>query len=142
MWTSMLLPHWPTRAQASGKLPPSASQLAWFEPAVSGELLQLLQQTSDRLLVLSAQLSPDLGIGLPILLVLVVGGQPLELGGRGLDEVIYLVVDDRLFHMLSHRVLPGDTAQATCRARSLDGRQRPGTRAGARALIEDAAMCE
>src|SRR5918912_2663430 len=107
MWTSMLLPHWSTRAQAAAKLPPPASQLAWFEPAVSGELLQLLQQPSDRLLVLSAQLSPDLGIGLPILLVLVVGGQPLELGGRRLDEVIHLVVDDRLFHMLSHRGSPG-----------------------------------
>ena len=101
---------------ATAKLAAGSAQLACFEPAVAGELLQLLQQAPHRLLVLPPQLAPDLGVGLPVLLVLGVGGQPLELVAVAVIRSYTSLSTIVSSTCSAIGVLPGEPAHTTCRA--------------------------
>src|SRR5215212_1421517 len=70
-------------------------RLSRLQLPLLGELFQLLQQPPHRLLVLLPEFPPDRVVGLAVLLVLLIGGNPLQLRGDGRDQVVDLVVDQR-----------------------------------------------
>ena len=64
------------------------------ELALLGELLELLEKLSDCLLVLLAELLPDLLVRRAIRLVLAIRRKSLELVGQHGQQIVDLIVDD------------------------------------------------
>jgi len=81
-----------------------------------GEVLKLLPELPDRLLILPARLLPDLSVGLPVLLVLVVGSQPLQFAAVAIIRPYTSLSTMVCSTGSAIGILHGPTAQAACRA--------------------------